>query len=76
MLNASDALIAPVRLGMVKPSIYNQSSDALEVIERFLNGEKDLTTLLSLNKDLITINKRKKVCIFFFFINFCLYNLG
>lgn len=65
--------MAPVRLGMVKPSTFVQTNDVLEVIERFLYSEKDLSTLLSNNKDSLAYNKRKKVEFIFlickYFIN-------
>lgn len=57
LLNASDALMAPVRLGMVKPtSMVSRSlsanADVLEVMERYLNTEQDLTTLLTASEEL------------------------
>lgn len=56
LLNASDALMAPVRLGVVKPTsmvsrTLSSNADILEVMERYLNTEQDLTTLLASSEE-------------------------
>lgn len=51
LLNASDAIMAPVRLGMVKVSSLSSSVDVMEVVERYLYSEQDLSTLLTSNDD-------------------------
>lgn len=70
LLNSCDALIAPVRLGMVKPSFIaanflSANDDVLELIERYLNSELDLTTLLQSNcqiQPVKTAPKKFNVC--------------
>lgn len=54
--------MAPVRLGMVKPSVFASTNDVLDVVERFLYSEQDLSTLLANNNDSSLLNKRKRVC--------------
>ncbi|CAI4222366.1 unnamed protein product [Auanema sp. JU1783] len=61
---AADAILVPVRMGILKPSILaglSPSQDPMEVIEKFLNSESDLTSHLSRpeeNKE--KISKRRK----------------
>uniref|UniRef100_A0A915EF78 E3 ubiquitin-protein ligase UBR5 n=1 Tax=Ditylenchus dipsaci TaxID=166011 RepID=A0A915EF78_9BILA len=59
LLNASEAIVSPLVIGMVKPSIYSpsQSGDVLDVVEKYLNSEQDLTTLLSNNEDASVFGK-------------------
>uniref|UniRef100_A0A1I7X6L1 UBR-type domain-containing protein n=1 Tax=Heterorhabditis bacteriophora TaxID=37862 RepID=A0A1I7X6L1_HETBA len=51
---AADAVLVPVRLGVLRPSVpltVVTNQDSLEVIEKFLCGESDLTTMLSRAED-------------------------
>ncbi|PAV65103.1 hypothetical protein WR25_22291 isoform B [Diploscapter pachys] len=59
---AADAILAPVRLGMVKanwPIMMTAGQDALEVIERYLTYEPDMTTVLSMSEENRERRKRK-----------------
>ncbi|CAG9541014.1 unnamed protein product, partial [Cercopithifilaria johnstoni] len=55
LCNMADSLIAPVRLGIIKPTsviAQNITSDPLDVIEKFLNAKIDLSTVSIAGDDL------------------------
>lgn len=60
LLNVADALIAPVRIGVAKQTVAVHksigSSDVLDMMERYLNSESDLTTILT------GFDSKRKVC--------------
>jgi len=66
LLNVTSALMAPVRMGMVGPlsiQLSNASTvDVIDAIEKHLNNETDLTTLLHNNR---SVHSLKKVLMIF-----------
>ncbi|CAD5229165.1 unnamed protein product [Bursaphelenchus okinawaensis] len=62
LVNVADALIAPVRLGVARQTIPIHKSvgpnDVLDMIERYLNSETDLTSLLT---GVTSSPKRKRI---------------
>ena len=47
LIGAADALIAPVRFGIVKPTgCITTNDDVLDLIQQHLNNEQDLSTLI------------------------------
>lgn len=47
LIGAADALIAPVRFGIVKPTgNITSNDDVLDIIQQHLNNEQDLSTLI------------------------------
>lgn len=50
LLNTADAYMGPVRTGFINPTLNisrgMHSTDALEYIEKFLNGEQDLSSMI------------------------------
>lgn len=62
LLNSADALIAPLRLGMMRHSINLSTNDPLETIERHLNNERDRTTAIQQNTDETQTKKKVFIC--------------
>ncbi|MCP9265011.1 E3 ubiquitin-protein ligase UBR5 [Dirofilaria immitis] len=66
LCNMADSLIAPVRLGIIKPTsviAQNITNDPLDVIEKFLNAKIDLSTVSTTGDDFATVKfgrKRKR----------------
>ncbi|KAL3990385.1 HECT-domain (ubiquitin-transferase) family protein [Acanthocheilonema viteae] len=55
LCNMADSLIAPVRLGIIKPTsviAQNITNDPLDVIEKFLNTKVDLSTISTAGDEL------------------------
>ncbi|KHN70778.1 E3 ubiquitin-protein ligase UBR5 [Toxocara canis] len=61
LCNMADALIAPVRRGILKPTAFiqqnNSSADCLEMVERYLAGEVDLSSLSTSRLDEVSSTK-------------------
>uniref|UniRef100_A0A915CIQ6 E3 ubiquitin-protein ligase UBR5 n=3 Tax=Parascaris univalens TaxID=6257 RepID=A0A915CIQ6_PARUN len=61
LCNIADALIAPVRRGILKPTALiqqtNSGADCLEMLERYLAGEVDLSSLSTSRLDEVTTTK-------------------
>uniref|UniRef100_A0A8R1XPM3 UBR-type domain-containing protein n=1 Tax=Onchocerca volvulus TaxID=6282 RepID=A0A8R1XPM3_ONCVO len=66
LCNMADSLIAPVRLGIIKPTsviAQNITGDPLDVIEKFLNAKIDLSTVSTIGDDFAAVKfgrKRKR----------------
>ncbi|VDN04928.1 unnamed protein product [Thelazia callipaeda] len=63
LCNMADSLIAPVRLGIVKPTsivAQNVTTDPLDALEKFLNGKTDLSTINSIGDDSVVTRFGRK----------------